>query len=125
MNVDVSSVDTGNAQRDGHIRTTDFFDIENHNSIVFKSTAVKPAGDDWIVTGDLTINGVTKPVDLKTEFGGVAGGSAGFEATTSVTRSDFGVNFQIPMENGGVVIGDKINITIDVEAQAAAADANA
>ena len=87
VSIDVSSVDTGNEQRDGHIRSADFFDIDNHNTIVFKSTSVKADGSDWIVTGDLTINGITKSVDLTTEFGGVAGEAAGFEATTEILRS--------------------------------------
>lgn len=117
VSIDVSSVDTGNAQRDGHLRTTDFFDIEKHNTITFASTGVASKGADWVVTGDLTINGITKPVDLTVEFGGVAGEVAGFEATTIVSRADFDVNFQIPMENGGVVIGDKVTINLDVEAK--------
>jgi len=117
VSIDVSSVDTGNAQRDGHLRTTDFFDIEKHNTIAFASTGIKSDGGDWAITGDLTINGITKPVELAVEFGGVAGEVAGFEAKATVNRSDFGVNFQIPMENGGVVIGDKVTINLDVEAK--------
>lgn len=125
VSIDVPSVDTGNEQRDGHLRTADFFDLDNHNSIDFKSTSIKPKGDDWVVTGDLTINGITKSVDLKTEFGGVAGGSAGFEASTEILRSDYGIKFQIPMEDGGVVVGDKVTITLDVEAQPVKVDTNA
>lgn len=125
VSIDVPSVDTGNEQRDGHLRTADFFDVDNHNSINFTSTSIKPKGDDWVIIGDLTINGITKPVDLKTEFGGVAGETAGFEASTEILRSDFGVKFQIPMEDGGVVVGDKVTITLNVEAHPAKVDANA
>lgn len=125
VTIDVPSVDTGNEQRDGHLRTADFFDIANHNSIKFTSTSIKPKGDDWVVTGDLAINGISKSVELKTEFGGVAGETAGFEASTEILRSDFGIKFQIPMEDGGVVVGDKVTITLDVEAHPAKVDANA
>lgn len=116
--IQAASVDTGNEQRDGHLRSADFFNADNHQAIEFASASVKADGGDWVVSGDLTINGVTKPVDLEAELGGVSpdGKVAGFEAETEISREDFGITFNIPMDGGGVVIGDKIKITLDIEA---------
>lgn len=119
-----SSVDTGNAQRDGHLQSADFFNVEQNQNLEFRSTSVTADGGDWKVAGDLTIAGVTKPVVLNVEFGGAGsdgqdGQKAGFEATTEISRKEFGVDLQMPMEGGGVVIGDKITISIDVEADLA------
>ncbi|GAB3293498.1 hypothetical protein EK0264_12385 [Epidermidibacterium keratini] len=119
-----SSVDTGNEQRDGHLRSADFFNVESTETLEFVSKSVSAKGGDWIVAGDLTVNGVTKPVDLTVEFSGVGpdgqgGQKAGFEASTVLDRKDFGVEFNMPLEGGGVVIGDKITITLDIEADLA------
>ena len=119
--IDVDSIDTGNAQRDGHVRSADFFDVENHPKATFASTAVRPDGDDYVLTGDFTLKGVTRSVDLKLEFNGVNPGMgngpvAGFEATTVINRKDFGVDIEMPLEGGGVVVGDKITITLEIEA---------
>lgn len=121
VTIEAGSVDTGNAQRDGHLRSGDFFDAENNNQLAFVSTAITPAGGDWTVTGDLTIKGVTKSVDLKTEFGGAGpdaygGFRSGFSATTEISRKEFGVDLEMPIEGGGVVVGDKISIALEVEA---------
>ena len=119
-----SSVDTGNEQRDGHLRSADFFNTESAETFEFVSKSVSAKGDDWVVAGDLTVNGVTKPVDLAVEFTGVGpdgqgGQKAGFEATTTLDRKDYGIEFNMPLEGGGVVIGDKITVTLDVEADLA------
>ncbi|WP_153505053.1 YceI family protein [Cumulibacter manganitolerans] len=119
-----SSVDTGNSQRDGHLQSADFFDAASHQTLEFRSTKVTADGGDWKVTGDLTVNGVTRPVVLDVTFGGAGsdgqgGQKAGFEAKTEINRKDFNVNFNAPMEGGGVVVGDKIAISLDIEADLA------
>jgi polyisoprenoid-binding protein YceI len=119
--IDASSVDTREENRDNHLRSSDFFDVEKHPQITFVSTAVRPAGSDYRVTGDLTIHGVTRPVELDLEFNGVnadpwGGQRAGFSATTEISRADYGIEFNIPVDGGGVVVGDKIKINIEVEA---------
>lgn len=119
--IDVRSIDTGNEQRDGHVRSADFFDAENFPEATFVSTSVTPDGDDFVVTGDFTLKGVTKSVDLKLEFNGVSPGMgqgpvAGFEATTVINRRDYGIDFEMPMQTGGAVVGDKITISLEIEA---------
>jgi len=119
--IDASSIDTREPQRDAHLRSSDFFDVETHPEITFTSTSVAPVGDDFAVTGDLTIHGVTRQVELALEFNGVApdpwgGVRAGFSATTEISRADFGIEFNIPLDGGGVVVGDKIKIHLEVEA---------
>ncbi len=117
----VDSITTGNEQRDGHVRSADFFDVEKFPTATFVSTGVQPDGEDYVLTGDFTLKGVTKSVDLKLEFNGVNPGMgqgpvAGFEATTVINRKDYGVDLEMPLEGGGVVVGDKITITLEIEA---------
>ncbi|MFT4087289.1 MAG: YceI family protein [Gordonia sp. (in: high G+C Gram-positive bacteria)] len=119
--IDVTSIDTGNGQRDGHIRSADFFDAEKFPTATFDSTSVAADGDDYLVEGDFTLKGVTKPVTLQLEFNGVNPGMghgevAGFEATTVINRKDFGIDIEMPLETGGTVVGDKITITLEIEA---------
>lgn len=120
VSIDASSITTSNEQRDAHLRSADFFNVDAHSQITFTSTSVQADGSGWIVHGDLNINGVTKPSELAVQFGGVAAGqagpTAGFEVATEITRSDFDITFNMPLEGGGVVIGDKIVIAIDIEA---------
>jgi polyisoprenoid-binding protein YceI len=121
VTIDTTTVVTGDDQRDAHLRSADFFDTETHKTITFVSTKVTEEGDDFKVHGDLTIHGVTKPVILDLEFTGVSadpwgGTRAGFEASTTVSRKEFGVEFDIPLDGGGLVVGDKIKIELDVEA---------
>ena len=121
VEVDLSSINTRDAQRDGHLRSSDFFEVETHPKMTFTSTKVEPAGSNYKVTGDLTIKGTTKPVELDLEFNGVhpdpwGGTRAGFSATTEISRKAFGVDFEIPMDGGGVVVGDKITVGLEVEA---------
>ncbi|MFD2757600.1 YceI family protein [Gulosibacter faecalis] len=116
--VEVASVNTNQKQRDEHLRTSDFFLADEFPQITFKSTAVRADGDDLIVTGDFTMRGVTKPVDFKVEIGGqtvdgYGNTKAGFEATTTVNRKDFGVNWNAPTEAGGLTLGDDVKIAID------------
>ena len=117
----VDSVNTGNEQRDAHVKAADFFDVENHPTASFVSTSVHPDGDDYVLGGNFTLKGVTKPIDLKLEFNGVNPGMghgevAGFTATVVLNRKDFGVDVDMPLETGGTVIGDKVTITLEIEA---------
>jgi polyisoprenoid-binding protein YceI len=119
--IDASSVDTRDENRDTHLRSSDFFETEKHPKITFVSTKVQAAGGEYVVTGDLTIHGVTHSVDLGAEFNGVSpdpwgGLRAGFSLGTEISRGDFGIEFNMPLDGGGVVVGDKIKISIEVEA---------
>lgn len=119
--IDVNSIDTRNEQRDAHVRSADFFDAENHPTATFVSTGVRPDGDDYVVDGDFTLKGVTKPVSLKLEYNGVNPGMgqgpvAGFEASVVLNRKDFGIDIEMPLETGGTVVGDKVTITLEIEA---------
>ncbi|HEX4728724.1 MAG TPA: YceI family protein [Jatrophihabitans sp.] len=119
--IDATSIDTNQGQRDDHIRSADFFEVEKHPTITFSSTGVQAAGEDFVVTGDLTIKGHTRSVPLKLELNGFGpdpfgGTRAGFTATTEISRKDFGVDINMPMDGGGVVVGDKISITLEIEA---------
>ena len=117
----MASVDTDDEARDNHLRTNDFFDIENHPTMTFRSTSIEPDGDDYKLNGDLTIRGVTKPVTFDLEVGGVGkdpwgNTKAGFSATTTINRKDFGMEWNAPLETGGVIVGDKVTIELDIEA---------
>ncbi|NLU83717.1 YceI family protein [Rhodococcus sp. HNM0569] len=119
--IDVDSIDTKNADRDAHIKSADFFHVEEFPTATFTSTSVTPKGDDYVLTGDFTLRGVTKQVELSLEFNGVNAGMgqgpvAGFEATTVLDRKDFGISIDMPLEGGGAVVGDKITITLEIEA---------
>ena len=120
VEIDATSIDTANAQRDGHVRSADFFDVENHPTWSFTSTAVRQDGDDLAVDGELTVKGVTRPVTLAVEVGGFGpdaygGTRAGFTATTSINRSDFGVDIAMPLDGGGVVVSEKVQITLEIQ----------
>jgi polyisoprenoid-binding protein YceI len=122
--VQMASVDTGDSGRDEHLRTNDFFDIEHHPTMTFRSTRLEGSGDEYKLHGDLTIRGVTKPVTFGLEVGGVGkdpwgNTKAGFTATGTINRKDFGVEWNAPLETGGVLVGDKVTIEIDVEASLA------
>ncbi|PJJ63400.1 YceI family protein [Compostimonas suwonensis] len=117
----VASVDTNEPNRDGHLRTGDFFDAENHPTIEFVSTGARHDDGDFLVDGDLTIRGVTKPVTFDFEFGGFGGDpygntKAGATATTVINREDFGLNYNAALETGGVLLGDKVTITLELQA---------
>jgi polyisoprenoid-binding protein YceI len=117
----VDSVNTRNEQRDAHLRAADFFDVENHPVATFASTAVRADGDHYVLDGDFTLKGVTKPISLTLEFNGVNPGMghgevAGFEASVVLNRKDFGIDIDMPLETGGAVVGDKVTITLEIEA---------
>jgi polyisoprenoid-binding protein YceI len=126
VQIDVASVDTREPQRDAHLKSGDFFEVEKHPQMTFKSTAVERGKDGHFkVTGDLTLRGVTKPVVLDVEYGGRSkhpqmGERVGFSASTSINRKDFGVSFNQVLDNGGVALSDKVDITLEIEATKAA-----
>lgn len=117
----VASVNTGNEQRDAHVSSADFFDVAKYPTATFVSTAVTAHGDDYVLDGDLTLKGVTRRVSLALEFNGVNPGMghgevAGFEASVVLNRKDFGIDIDMPLETGGAVIGDKVTISLEIEA---------
>ncbi len=120
--IDVASIDTGNADRDNHLRANDFFDAPNHPTITFKSTGIEAKGEgEYVVRGDLTIRGVTKPVALDVEFQGTSKNPygktvTGFSARGTINRKDFGVSFNALLETGGVAVGEKVKLELDIEA---------
>jgi polyisoprenoid-binding protein YceI len=119
--IDLASIDTRQEQRDAHIRSADFFDVENHPTMTFRSTAVRTDGADWQVEGELTLKGNTRTVVLDLELNGFGpdaygGIRAGFSARTEINRNDFGVDIKMPMDGGGVVVGDKVTVELEIEA---------
>jgi polyisoprenoid-binding protein YceI len=107
--------------RDAHVRSADFLDVESYPTLTFNSTGVRQDGDDWIVTGDLTIHGVTKSVELETEFEGALDDPFGmeriaFSASTEIDRTDFGLTWNQVLETGNLVVGKKVKIDLEVEA---------
>jgi polyisoprenoid-binding protein YceI len=120
--IDVASVDTGNVDRDNHLRTNDFFDAPNHPKITFKSSRIEAKGEgEYVVHGDLTIRGVTKPVALDVEFRGTSKSPygqtiAGIGVLGTINRKDFGVNFNAILETGGVAVSEKVKLELDIEA---------
>jgi polyisoprenoid-binding protein YceI len=118
--IEVRSIDTGNSDRDGHLRSNDFFAMDEFPEITFTSTEAEKLGDeDFRLTGDLTVKGVTKPVAIDFEYQGSAKDPygnlrAGFEGKAAIDRKDFGVSFNAPLETGGVLVGDKITLEFDV-----------
>ena len=119
--INMDSIDTRQEQRDAHIRSADFFDVENHPHMTFRSTGVRLEDNrDWLVDGELTIKGTTKPVTLALELNGFGpdaygGTRAGFSAKTEISRSEFGVDIQMPMDGGGVVVADKIVVELEIQ----------
>jgi polyisoprenoid-binding protein YceI len=119
--IDMGSIDTNNEQRDGHIRSADFFDAATYPTMSYRSLRVRPSGDGYVVEGDLTLHGVTRGVDLALDLNGFTkdpygGTRAGFTATTEIDRKDFGINTNLPMDGGGAVVGDKVQISLEIEA---------
>ncbi len=119
--IDLTSINTANSQRDDHIRSADFFDVENHPNMTYRTTGIRAAGDGLEVDGELTIRGVTRPLVLALEVNGFGpdaygGTRAGFSASGEINRNDFGVNYNGPIPGGGTVIGDKVSLTIEIEA---------
>jgi polyisoprenoid-binding protein YceI len=123
VTIDAGSITTGTDDRDTHLRSADFLDVERYPTLSFRSTAVR-AGDEpgrYLVDGDLTIRDVTRPVTLDVEYLGWSddpwgGKRAGFSATTEITRDDFGASWNVVVESGGLLVGKKVRIELEVEA---------
>jgi polyisoprenoid-binding protein YceI len=122
IELDVSTVTTGDDRRDAHLRSPDFFDVEKYPKITFRSTAVRPLADEsrWELEGELTILGVTRPVTFELEFHGAAqdpwgGLRAGFSAWTEVNREDWGLSWNTPLETGGFLLSKNVRLEVDVE----------
>lgn len=126
--IDAASIDTGTAQRDDHLRSADFFDAEKFPELKFKSSSIVKLDDaNYRVTGDLTIRDVTRPVSLEVEYGGRTkdpwgNERVGFVAKTSLIRKDFGLGWNQVLEAGGVVVGDRVDVELELEAVKAAAE---
>jgi polyisoprenoid-binding protein YceI len=120
--IDLSSVNTGQEQRDAHIRSADFFEVDKHPHMTFRSTGARETGEGFLLDGDLTLKGVTQAITLQLEINGFgpdsSGGTrVGFSAQTEINRMDFGVSFNgpIPGVPGGVAVSDRVTITLEVE----------
>ena len=118
--IDLASIDTGNADRDAHVRSADLLDVDRRPTMAFRSTAITEARDGWTVDGDLTIGDVTRPFELAVELGGIEefpGGPrhAGFEATGELRRKDFGIDIALPPGVNVVALGDVVKIELDVQ----------
>jgi len=118
--IDLASIDTGNTDRDNHIRSADFFETDKNTTMTYTSTGVRVDGDDYVLDGEITLKGITKSVPFKLEVNGFGpdaygGVRNGFTATGTISRADFGVDFNAAMETGGVVVGDKVTIQLEIE----------
>ena len=117
----LDSIDTGSADRDGHLKSADFFDTENTNELVFESTGIKATGDTFVVTGNLKIKDVTNSIDIAVEATGTAVDPygnirAGFEGTSELSRKDFGLTWNVALETGGFLVSDNIKLQLDISA---------
>jgi polyisoprenoid-binding protein YceI len=116
----LDSISTGNEQRDTHLRSADFFDVEHSKEVIFKSTNYTKSSDDITLEGDLTIRGVTKPITLDVEYNGIGkdpwgNTKAGFTVKGKLNRKDFGVNWNAALEAGGVLVGDEVKIICEIQ----------
>ena len=121
VTIETASISTGDAERDGHVKSADFFDIENHAEIRFVSTSVRASGSSWVLEGDLTIKGTTKPVSLDFDFVGLAtdpwgNQKAAFSAATTINREDWDLTWNVALDAGGVLVSKKIDIEIEMQA---------
>ena len=124
--IPAASIDTGTEKRDGHLRSADFLDAERFPTLSFKSTSIAQKGDRWAITGDLELHGVTRPVVLDAEHLGIVSGMdgrrhAGFEATTKIKRSEWGLTWNMGLEAGGWLVSDDVTIDLEVAADELAA----
>ena len=121
VTIPVATVSTGTADRDAHLTSPDFFDVEQFPTISFSSTSVEPNGSSWKLTGDLTIRDVTKPVTIDFEFLGISSdpwgnAKAAFSASTEVEREEWGLSWNVPLEGGGVLVSKTIKLEIEAQA---------
>ena len=123
VTIQAASINTGNNDRDNHLRTGDFFDVENNPTITFKSKSIAQAGSDYAVTGDLTIRGVTKEITIPVSIAGPVQGPSGDQVIgltgqTTINRQDFGVSWNKALDTGGLVVSDDVTLVIEIEAHA-------
>ncbi|QXJ23236.1 polyisoprenoid-binding protein [Actinomadura graeca] len=121
VEIAMASLDTRNADRDAHVRSSDVLDVENHPTMTFTTKGVRTDGGEHRLDGELTIKGVTRPVSLDVEFNGVAedpwgGTRAGFSASTTINRKDWGIEFNVPLKGDKALLGDKVDIHLEVQA---------
>jgi polyisoprenoid-binding protein YceI len=121
VDIQATSVNTGNEMRDGHLQSADFWDAASNPTITFRTTSAKLDGDNLVTTGDLTIAGKSHPIDINWEFGGIAKDpygttKAGFEGTASLSRKDWGLAWNAALEGGGLLVGDKVKLVLEIEA---------
>ncbi len=121
VTIDAASFNSRDDGRDAHIRSADFLDVDSFPTLTFRSTGLRPDGDDWIVTGELTVRDVTRSVELETELEGIIDDPYGqeriaFSAETEIDRTDFGLTWNQALETGGLVVGKKVKIILEVEA---------
>jgi len=119
--IQMDSLSTGNETRDGDVKGENFLDVASHPTMTFRSTGVRADGDGYVVAGELTIKGVTRPVELSVEVNGFGpdpygGTRAGFSATGSINRTDYGITANMVLPTGGVMVSEKIDLTIEIEA---------
>ena len=119
--IKADSFDSGNGQRDGHVKGADFLDVENYPTLTFHSTSVRADGDEFVLVGDLTIHGTTRTVEIAVELEGVAADPfgnqrVGFSGSTTISRKDFGLTWNVALESGGILVADKVKISLDVSA---------
>ena len=119
--IDASSITTGSADRDAHLRAADFLNVEEFPTLTFTSTSVRQDGDDFVMVGELTIRGTTRPVEITADLEGVVGDpwgntKIGFEGLASISRKDFGLTWNVALEAGGVLVSDTVKIVLDVQA---------
>lgn len=121
LTVELASIDTRNEDRDTHLRSSDFFDAETNPTMTYQTTSLHREGDEIVVEGNLTIKDVTRPVTLNVEYNGVGGDPwggtrLGLSAKGQINRNDFGISFNMPLDGGGVMVGERVQLIIEVEA---------
>ena len=119
--IDLASIDTGNEPRDNHLRSADYLEVERYPTLSYRSTGIRGTDDGWVIDGELTMHGVTRQVPLAGEVNGFGpdlwgGQRAGFSATAQINRRDFGIDITVPMDAGGVAVGDQVSISLEIEA---------
>jgi polyisoprenoid-binding protein YceI len=119
--IDLASIETGSEQRDKHLRSADYLDVDTYPTMSYRSTGIRPTDGGWLVDGDLTLHGVTRPVPLAVEVNGFrpdpfGGQRAGFSATAQIDRRDFGIDLTIPMDGSGIVVGTTVSISLEIQA---------
>lgn len=119
--IDLASIHTGFEMRDNHLRSADYFEIEKYPTMSYRSTGVRQSDDGWTVDGELTLHGITRQVPMALEVNGFGpdpfgGQRAGFSATAQINRRDFGIDLTTPLDGGGVAVGDKVSISLEIEA---------